>query len=271
MTTARFAPHPTTRIEQVWGTVISIDVRDPIEDAVLDRLVEWFHRVDDLFSTWRDDSEISRLGRGELTLGDASPEIRLVLALCDDVTERSRGAFDIRFGADPRVEGRPGLGPIDPSGLVKGWALDRAAAMLREVGAHRFSINAGGDVVTSGRPAPDAEWRVGIQHPWSRQQVAEVVVGTDLVIATSGAYERGDHIVNPRTACPARGLASVTVVSDRLPLAIADAYATAAVVLSDEGMPWLAEQDDVEAMAITDDREVILTPGFDRYRLRSPD
>jgi thiamine biosynthesis lipoprotein len=266
MTVAGLAPRPTTRIEQVWGTVISIDVRDPVEVGVLDRVVEWFHRVDDLFSTWRDDTEISRLARGELTLGDASPEVRVVLALCDDLTERTRGAFDIRFGADPRVASRPGRGPIDPSGLVKGWALDRAASMLRDAGAHRFSINAGGDVVTSGRPAPDAEWRVGIQHPWSRQQVAAVVAGTDLVIATSGAYERGDHIVDPRTARPARGLASVTVVSDRLTLAVADAYATAAIVLGEEGMPWLAEQDDVEAIAITDDREVIVTAGFERYR-----
>jgi thiamine biosynthesis lipoprotein len=259
------ATRPVRRVEHIWGTAIGIDVRDPIAPALLDVIVAWFRRVDDLFSTWRDDSEISRLGRGELTLAQTSPDIRTVLALCDCVKAVSRGAFDVTFGADPRVEPRAGLGPIDPSGLVKGWALDHAAGLLQAEGIRNFTINAGGDVITRGRPGPDGLWRVGIQHPWQRFQVAAVVGGTDLAVATSGRYERGEHIIDPRTGLPASGLSSVTVIADDL--AMADGYATAAAVLGANGMEWLAGLTGVEAMAITDSRTVILTEGFERYRI----
>lgn len=253
------------RVEQIWGTAIGIDVRDPIDPTVIDAVFDWFRTVDDLFSTWRDDTEISRLGRGELRLDDTSPEVRTVLALCDRVMEESHGAFDITIGADPRVEPREGFGPIDPSGLVKGWALDRAAEHLADAGASNFSINAGGDVLTRGHPEPGAPWRVGIQHPWDRMSVAAVVGATDLAIATSGRYERGEHLVDPRTGAPPHGLMAATVVGAEL--ALADGYATATVVLGVSGLEWLAGIDGYEGMAITDDRSVIVTAGFDRYRL----
>jgi thiamine biosynthesis lipoprotein len=255
----------TYRVEQIWGTAIGLDVRDPVRPATVEAVFDWFRRVDDLFSTWRDDTEISRLGRGELRLADASAEVRTVLALCDRITEESRGAFDVTIGADPRVEPREGFGPIDPSGLVKGWALDRAGELLRSEGVANFSINAGGDVLTRGRPEPGARWRVGIQHPWDRMSIAAVVGATDLAIATSGRYERGEHIIDPRTGAPPHGLMAVTVVGDEL--AIADGYATAAVVLGPEGMEWVAGRPGVEALGITDDHTVVTTAGFDRYRL----
>lgn len=263
--TAITAPPKTRRVEHIWGTAIVVDVHVPTDPALLDAVFAWFRRVDDLFSTWRADSEISRLGRRELTLANASPEMRSVLALCDRVMEESRGAFDIRVAADPRVEPRPGLGPIDPSGLVKGWALERAAGLLLDAGVADFTINAGGDVITRGRPAPGRSWRIGVQHPWSRQRVAAVVAARDLAIATSGRYERGEHIIDPWTARPPTGLMAVTVVGPDL--ALADGYATAAIVMGCEGMAWLATVPGVEALGITDDRDVVLTPGFDRYRV----
>jgi len=152
----------------------------------------------------------------------------------------SNGAFDIAFGAHAAVESRPGSAPIDPSGIVKGWAVARAGEMLRAAGASCFFVNAGGDVLTSGVPvdAP-AGWRVGIQHPWERDRVAAVVAVGDRAVATSGRYERGDHVVDPRSGLPAEDLASVTVIGPDL--AVADAYATAAVVLGPAaGMRWLA-------------------------------
>ena len=249
----------------IWGTAITVDVRDPVEARVLDGVFEWFVHVDEVFSTWRDDSEISRLGRGEIRLDDASADLRTVLTLCDRVFDESRGAFDIRFAADSRVEARDGFAPIDASGLVKGWALDRAAEMLQRAGVRNFTINAGGDVVTRGRPAPDDVWRVGIQHPWDREHVAAVVGGTDLAVATSGRYERGEHVIDPRTGRPPRGLMAVTVIGEEL--ALADGYATAAVVMGATGMEWLASLEGVEALGITDDRTVVTTDGFARYRL----
>ena len=240
-------------------------MRGPVDSGALHAVFEWFQRVDGLFSTWRDDSEITRLARGELTVDRTSPEVRVVLDLCRFVSVQSEGAFDIHFGADPRVTPGPGIGPIDPSGLVKGWALERGADLLSGSGVAAFNINAGGDVVTRGRPAPGEVWRVGIRHPWAPHRVAAVIGATDLAIATSGRYERGGHIVDPRTGEPASGLMSVTVVGDDLGLA--DGYATAALVMGLEGIGWLAEVEGVEALAITDDREVVATDGFGRHRL----
>ena len=155
------------RVEELWGTAIGVEVVDDVDPEVVDALYRWFERVDELFSTWRDDSEISRIGRGELPSRDASPDVATVLALCDDVCGLSGGAFDITFGARAAIDPRPGLGPLDPSGLAKGWAVERAATMLLDAGARSFCINAGGDVAVRGRPSSDDAWRIGIQHPWS--------------------------------------------------------------------------------------------------------
>lgn len=254
------------RVEHIWGTAIGVDIRDPADRALADTIFSWFRRVDDLFSTWRPETEISRIGRGELSPGGASPEVRQVLELCAQIHLESGGAFDITVGADPRVTWREGLGPVDPSGLVKGWALDRAAERLLGHGVANFTLNAGGDIITRGRPHPGAEWRVGIQHPWARDKLAAVVGGNDLAVATSGLYERGAHILDPRTGRPASGLTAVTVIADDL--ARADGCATAAIALGPDGMAWLASLSDLDAMGITDSGEVILTEGFERHRRR---
>jgi FAD:protein FMN transferase len=250
----------------MWGTVIRIDVRDAIDEDTVDALWAWFQRVDDLFSTWRDDSEISRLARGALTLAETSPEVPVVLELCEQMKCTSNGAFDIAFAADTRVARRPGGSAIDPTGIVKGWAVDRAAGLLSEAGASNFSINAGGDVLVRGRPRPHAVWRIGIQHPWQRDKTAAIVGMTDGAVATSGIYERGGHVIDPRTGRPAQGLVSVTVATSTL--TSSDGYATAALALGREGMAWLATLPDVAAMGITADHRVIKTAAFDDLVVR---
>ena len=147
---------------------------------------------------------------------------------------------------------------------MKGWALQRAADDLRQAGAENFAMNAGGDVITAGRPRPGALWRVGVRHPWQRDRVAMVLDVSDVGVATSGRYERGDHIIDPRTGKPATGLMSVTVVADDL--ALADGYATAALVLGAEGPAWLAERS-LAAAAIFDDGTAVVTDALRRYRV----
>ncbi len=254
------------RVEEMWGTVISVDVRDDVDEHAVDACFEWFRRVDELFSTWRNDSEIMQIARGDLRREHASPEVREVLELSEQMRLESNGAFDVT--AASRLRGKPARGqsPLDPSGIVKGWAVARAGAVLEKAGASRFFVNAGGDVLTRGHPDDAPGWRVGIQHPWERDRVATVLSVTNAGVATSGRYERGDHVLDPRTGRPATGLASVTVVGPDL--AVADAYATAAVVLGPaEGLRWLATRAGYEGMCITDNRSVLLTPGFDRYRV----
>lgn len=256
---------PTRRVEQRWGTAIGVDVRDSIDPNVVDDVYRWFDRIDDLFSTWRDDTEISRLAREEIALRDTSAEVRTVLQLCEQVRRESDGAFDITVGKRTKLSPRPGLTPLDPSGLVKGWAVERAGETLEAAGARNFCINAGGDVLVRGRPDKTSAWCVGVQHPWEHDKVAAVVGVIDIAVATSGRYERGDHVLDPRTGLPARGLASVTVIGPDL--ALADAFATAAMALGEHGMEWLATRKGIDAMGISDDRSVIITPGFERHRI----
>jgi FAD:protein FMN transferase len=262
MSVAMSPPHVSVR--PMWGTMIRIEVREVLGEHALDPLWQWFQRVDDLFSTWRDDSEISRLARGELELGETSAEVTVVLELCEHMKVTSHGAFDIAFAADG--PDRPGWCAIDPTGLVKGWAVDRAGELLGAQGVSSFAINAGGDILVRGRPGPHDVWRVGIQHPWQRDKTAATVGLTDGAVATSGNYERDDHVYDPRTGRPASGLASVSVVTSEL--ARADGYATAALALGRDGMAWLATLPDVAAIGITDDHRVVKTDRFDELTIR---
>jgi thiamine biosynthesis lipoprotein len=238
------------RAEPVMGTVVSLDIRDQgVPGAVVDAAVAWFHEVDATFSTYRPESEISRISRGELSRSDGSAEVQEVLGLCAEVTRRSGGCFDVQLG-----------GRLDPSGLVKGWSVQRAAEMLQASGARNFFIGAGGDIVTRGRPAGGQRWRVGIRHPEIGDRVAAVLEAGDLAVATSGAYERGEHIVDPRTGRAPAGLLSMTVAGPSL--TYADAFATAAFVMGEPGVAWVAGIDGYAALAITSDRRVVWTPGM---------
>ena len=210
----------------------------------------WLREVDARFSTYRRDSEISRLGRGELALRDAHPDVRAVLARCDALRVETGGYFDANLkGSDP-------FG--DPSGLVKGWAVDRAGALLDAAGLERWCIDAGGDVLLRGGP-----WRVGIRHPRRRRRLAAVLELSDAAVATSGSYERGAHVVDPHSGRTPTGVASVTVVGSRL--ATADAYATAAFAMGMAGPRWTAGLEGYSAMTIAGDR-VLTTAGFAAHR-----
>jgi len=244
---------------------IAIDVRDPdLDPAATERAFDWLRWVDATFSTYKADSEISRLNRGELTLANTHPDVRTILKCCEDLRVATDGYFDIRAAMLAQWE-RVGdvalrLGAVEPAGMVKGWAVDRAAALLEDAGARNYCINAGGDIRVRGRPAPMPSWRIGIQHPFERDRLAAVVTATDLAIATSGAYERGAHIVDPSSGRSPEGILSVTVVGPDL--ATADAYATAAYAMGRLGPPWTARLIGYEAMTILADNTVLSTSAF---------
>lgn len=244
------------RVEHIMGTAIGIDVRGaPPPSGVLDRVFDRLRMVEARFSTYRPDSEISRLARGELDERDASPEVRHVLAACDHLAVTSGGAFDARR--------QPVAGGLDPSAYVKGWAVEEAAWILDGAGVTDYTINAGGDIVVRGMAEVGRRWRIGIRHPDRVDRVAAVLELRDGAVATSGTYERGAHIVDPRTGAPATGLRSLTVVGPRL--AFVDAYATAAFVMGLDGLVWVARHGDHEALAITTDDRVVWTAGMDPY------
>ncbi|MGW0815124.1 FAD:protein FMN transferase [Streptomyces viridiviolaceus] len=239
------------------GTVFSFDVRGGEPTAVraaLDEAVAGLHRVDEVFSTYREGSEVSRLARGELPLGACAPEVAEVLELAAEAERVSDGWFSTSY-----------QGRLDPTGIVKGWAVERAARRVAAAGATGVSVNGGGDVQLLGTPGAGRPWRVGVSDPLRPGGLAAVVsaAGADeLAVATSGSAERGAHIVDPRTGRSAvTDLVAVTVVAPRLTWA--DCWATAAFAMgAREGLRWLESLDGVEALLVTAGDEVRCTGGL---------
>ncbi|WP_030418131.1 MULTISPECIES: FAD:protein FMN transferase [unclassified Streptomyces] len=239
------------------GTVFSFDVRggDPgAVRAALDEAVAGLRRADEVFSTYRDDSEVSRLARGELTVAGCAPEVAEVLELAAEAERVSEGWFGTFL-----------RGRLDPTGIVKGWAVERAARRIAAAGAHGVNLNGGGDVQLLGTPGTPRPWRVGVADPLRPGGLAAVVSAAgaaELAVATSGSAERGAHVVDPRTGLPAvTDLVSVTVVAPRLTWA--DCWATAAFAMgSRKGLAWLESLPQVEALLVTAGGEIHCTRGL---------
>lgn len=247
-------PSVLQHVEPVMGTVVSFDLRDRrvAPDrlrAALGRAVAWLHWADATFSTYRPDSPLSRLRRGEIALAEAPAQVAEVLEACERLRADSGGAFS----AYP--DGR-----LDPSGYVKGWAVQRASDMLVEAGSGSHCVNGGGDIQTVGDAGDGTPWRLGVADPARPGQLAAVVSGVGFAMATSGASERGAHILDPRTGRQADGLASITVTGPRL--AEVDATATAAYVLGAAARTWVPTRPGLAALAITHDGGLWWTPGF---------
>jgi FAD:protein FMN transferase len=247
---------PRHHVEHVMGMAISIDVRDAVAGDAIADVVAWFHHVNDTFSTHRADTPVSKLGLGELTLDDMPTEVLDVLRRCEELHDDTEGWFDVL--AVPAPNGSR----LDPSGLVKGWSIERAAAILERHGARNFCINGGGDIVVRGEPDAGERWRIGIRHPDEKLLSAAVVEASGrMAIATSGSYERGAHIIDPTTGEPTADLASVTIVGTDL--GDVDAYATTVYARGLDGVTWLMEHHpDHAAFVITRDGHTYSTPNF---------
>ncbi len=241
------------------GMAVSIDVRDDVPSEAIDEVVAWLHHVDDTFSTYRPDSPISRLGTGQATRAEMSAEVVEVLDLCDALRADTDGAFDAH--AVPAPNGSR----FDPSGLVKGWSIERAAGILERHRATNFCINAGGDIALRGEAEPGLPWRVGIRHPDQPMMSAAVLaVSGRVAVATSATYERGAHIIDPATGEPTTPVASVTIVGSDL--TVVDAVATAVFVMGLDGLAWLIQRHpDLAGFAITRDELTYRTENFARY------
>ena len=250
-------PPVTARLrhaERVMGTVVSFDLAAAARaDGSLDAAVKWLHWVDRVFSPFIGDSDVSLLARGETTVDACAPEVAEVIAACAAVGDLSGGYFT----ASP-------WGQFDPSGYVKGWAVERASSLLTAAGSTAHVVNGGGDVQCAGARSAAEGWRIGIASPLVAGGLALVVSGRDFAVATSGTAERGAHIVDPVAGKPANGLASLTVIGPSL--ALADAYATAAFAMGPVlARDWTQSIDGYEAFAILPDATTWQTSGFAKY------
>lgn len=250
-------------VEAVMGTSISIDVVDSHDRSLIDELVAWFHQVDAEFSPFKEDSTVTRIGRGELAPTDdvVSDDMREVLQRCGELDAETGGVFDVWSLPSPNGT------RFNPCGYVKGWSVERAAHMLQAAGVRDYCINAGGDIALGGRDHDNRPWRVGVRHPAAANGLAFVLQldGTNAV-ATSGSYERGAHIYDPRRGEATTTLASATVVGPDL--AEADAYATTIYVMGIDGLQWLSERPGYSGCLITSDLQLLTTDEFDRHLVR---
>lgn len=239
--------------EAVMGTVVSFDLRPrglPMEAtrAAVKRACEVLHRTDDVFSLYRPDTPLSRLRRGEVTLDECPPEVADVIALCEQAKFASDGWFD--------PWGLPG--GFDPTGLVKGWAAREAARVLEAGGLGAGMVNAAGDIATFGAPWQRDQWRVGIRSPES-PELLTCVIELRSAVATSGNYERGEHIWDVAAGRPAAGVASATVCGPDL--ALADALATGLVAAGSAGLPAVTDAG-YQALLVLDDGNSVTTAEF---------
>lgn len=235
------------RVERVMGTAVSLAVPAGAPPPILDEVFAWLQWVDRTFSVHRADSQVSRVGAGELAPGQAHHLVDEVLDRCAELFLETDGWFDA-WPSGP-------AGKVDPSGYVKGWSVDVACALLAGAGIQDYCLAAGGDIRAAGYAATGAPWRIGVQHPTDKQAVAAVIKASPLAVATSGAYERGAHIHR-------RGetLLSATVAGPRL--GIADALATA-LFAADGEAGWFRGFPGYDYLTIGCDGRVRWTPGLD--------
>jgi len=212
---------------EVWGTVIFIDVASDVDiEPAIVKVNQYVQHIDEVFSTYQENSIISRLRRGEIEIEQCQPEVIEVWNLCAFVKELTQGAFDPWSVS----------GGFDPSGLVKGWAADHCAEILVAAGANHVQVNAAGDLALRGGFMTDQPWSIGVVNPDNRLEILQTFKIIDGAIATSGTYERGAHISDPHTGMIAIGAKSATVIGPNG--AITDALATALMVSGRDGAVW---------------------------------
>lgn len=224
---------------------------------VLEAAFAYLVSVEEQFSVYKERSEISRINRGELALATASDEMKEVFALGEKTKRETHGYFDIRQPS----------GRIDPSGIVKGWAIQNTAALIRAAEHENYFVNAGGDIAMNGKNAESEEWSVGIRNPVNIKEIVKVVYPRGKGIATSGSYIRGDHIYNPhKPEEKIKDTVSITVIGPDV--LEADRFATAAFAMGRQGIAFIEGLPGFEGYAIDAKGIATMTSGFGAYTSR---
>ncbi|MDE1924624.1 MAG: FAD:protein FMN transferase [Patescibacteria group bacterium] len=239
----------------IMGMPITVEIVGGDNAAhAIEKVFAYFTAVDERFSTYKDTSEISLINRGETLLQNYSNEMKEVFALAEKTKKESSGYFDIT---------KPD-GSLDPSGIVKGWAIHNAANLLYELGHTNFYVEAGGDIATSGRTSEDKEWSVGIRHPFEQDKIVKVIYPKGAGVATSGSYLRGAHIYNPHA--PEEKLSDIVSITVVGPDVLeADRFATAAFAMGRDGIKFIEQLKGFEAYMIDKEGIATMTSGFEKY------
>ncbi len=229
------------------GMPICVQIDDSNDLSLFEKIYNYFDYVDKKFSTYKPDSEINAINNKTLTLKKASSDMQLIFKLAEQTKLETDGYFDIFNGKT-----------FDPSGIVKGWAIQNAALLLKEVGVKNFYVDAGGDIQVSGRP-----WSVGIRHPFIKDKIVKQLKIDNLGVATSGVYERGRHIYSPKTDNSIDELVSLTVIGPNI--YEADRFATAAFAMGKKGILFIDSLPGFSGMAIDQAGVATFTRNFKDY------
>lgn len=239
----------------IMGMPITVEIVDKhASKEIFDKVFDYFHQVDEKFSTYKSGSEISQINRGKIGPAEFSDEMKEVFALSEQTKKETSGFFDITTPD----------GTIDPSGLVKGWAIYNAAKILQKENLNDFYVDAGGDIQVSGQNSSGKPWSVGIKNPFNQEEIVKVVYLKNEGMATSGTYIRGQHIYNPhKKGQNIKEIVSLTVIGPNV--YEADRFATAAFAQGREGIMFIENLPGFEAYMIDKDGIGLETSGFGKY------
>lgn len=238
------------------GMPITVEIVDEQADKkTFDQVFGYFEYVDKTFSTFKQDSEISKINRGEILAENYSKDMKIIFELAEKTKKETNGFFDIVDNS----------GKFNPSGIVKGWAILEASKLLEKLGFKNFFINAGGDIQFAGKNAEKKMWSTGIKNPFKQDEIVKTVyLKSGLGIATSGNYIRGDHIYNPKNRNKIIDeIVSFTVIGPDV--CEADRFATAVFAIGKNGINFLETKKEFAGYMIDKNGIASMTSNFENY------
>lgn len=238
------------------GTPVIIEINDKeAKEEYFIEVFNYFRYVDQKFSTYKEDSEITAINKNKIKLSEMSEDMKTIFELGEETKKLTNGYFDIITPS----------GSYDTSGMVKGWSIYNASKILKKNGVKNFTVEAGGDIETSGKNKEGGKWCIGIQNPFSKKrEVVKKVYLNDNGIATSGNYVRGRHIYNPKDKDDnLADIVSLTVIGPNI--LEADKFATAAYAMGKNGIFFIEKLAGFEGYAIDKNGLATMTTGFENY------
>lgn len=235
------------------GMPVTVNVIDKnVTDEDINEVFSYFHYIDNKFSTYKKNSEVSLINKGKIQEKDFSNEMKEILFLCEKTKKQTNGYFDVNNN-----------GVLDPSGIVKGYAILKGANILKSKGFKNIYVEIAGDIQVFGKDENKRNWKIGIQNPFNLKEIIKVVNLSDKGIATSGNYIRRNHIYNPKSKNKNHDIVSVTIIGPNV--YEADRFATAIFAMGEKGEEFLVMLNGFEGYIIREDKQAIYTKGFERY------
>ena len=239
----------------IMGMPVVIEIVDKnATKEIFEEVFNYLISIDERFSPYKKTSEVSLYNEGKISEQNLSKDIKEILELCENTKKDTDGFFDIIYD-----------GKINPSGLVKGLAIYRAGEILDKAGFKNFYVEIAGDIETRGYNNEGKKWAIGIRNPFNREENVKVVYLCGEGIATSGNYERGKHIYNPKEKKEADAIASMTIIGPNV--YEADRFATACFAMGSDGIYFIEKKPELAGYMIDKNGIATFTNNFNKYTI----